>query len=190
MLPHLQHLRARKPVGLLPLRLHEGRARARLQRRAASTTSGSASATIFSTLAMVSCDTPAIFASSSRVSLELPADFCGMFFLRSFLAPCRFFASAATASFSRSASSALCIAVRFRRANWLRMIHVLDAERPLAPAGGIWYHVPVFGQQDVKTLPKIESRNPNTRFARPFGSMRPRIVFTPNGAGFIMLKWK
>lgn len=98
----------------------------------------------------------------------------------------RFFASAATASFSRNASSTLCIAVRFRRANWLRMIHVLDAERPLAPVGGIWYHIPVFGQQEVRTLPKSKSRNPKPRFARPKWVYAPRIVLTPFGAGFVM----
>ena len=54
----------------------------------------------------------------------------------------------------------------------------------------MWYYIRVFGSQEVKPLPRIYIAEIPTRFARPFGSMRPRIGFTPNGAGFIMPKWK
>ena len=61
-----------------------------------------------------------------------------------------------------------------------------DGSVAIAPVGGIWYHTHVFGQQEVRPLPEIEIAESQPRFARPFGSMRPRIGLTPNGAGFIM----
>jgi hypothetical protein len=37
---------------------------------------------------------------------------------------------------------------------------------PLTARRRLWYHVRVFGSQEVMSLPEIESRNPKTRFAR------------------------
>lgn len=61
---------------------------------------------------------------------------------------------------------------------------------PLARRAAKWYHVRVFGQQEVRPLPRIQIVESKPDLPAYYGSVHPRTGLTPWLAGFIMPKWK
>lgn len=61
---------------------------------------------------------------------------------------------------------------------------------PLAQRAAKWYHVTVFGKQEVRPLPRIQIVESKPDLPAHYGSVHPRTGLTPWLAGFIMPKWK